>query len=140
MPPEADQNNTLPTVSEYMHRNIISIPGEASLQEAARMMAEQSVGALLVAQGDQYIGIISEKRLAREGAAKGLKPETAKVQSVMRPQPISIESNRTVQEAQALMKSKAVRHLVVTEGGKIVGIVSLSDLIPYYTDFFENSG
>ncbi len=126
-----------PPVAEYMHRQIISIPAEATLQEAARVMAEHSVGALLVVRGDQYVGIISEKRLATEGAAKGLNPENARVESIMRTDPVSIESDRTVKEAQDLMKAKAVRHLVVTESGQVVGVVSISDLIPYYTARFE---
>ena len=55
----------------------------------------------------------------------------------MRPQPISIESDRPVREAQAVMKTEGVRHLVVTEQGQTVGIVSISDLIRFYTDFFR---
>ena len=125
------------TINEYMHRNIVTIPVEATLKEAAQKMADNQVGALLVTQNGQYVGIISEKRLAREGAAKGLNPETSLVQSVMRSQIISIESQEPVKEAQALMKTKAVRHLVVTENGNIVGVVSISDLIRYYTDFFD---
>lgn len=140
MPAPGDIGRTPPHVSEYMHRTLMKIPAEASLREAGQLMAERGVGALLAVRGDQYVGIISDKRLAREAAAKGLDPETTKVEAVMRPDPISIESNRTVREAQELMKTKGVRHLVVKEGGEIVGIVSISDLIRYYTDFFEGSG
>lgn len=126
------------TVSEYMRRDIVSIPEHATLQEAARLMAERSVGALLVERGGQYVGIISEKRLAREGAAKGLNPEITRVTEVMRADPISVESDRTAREAQDLMKAKGVRHLVVKEKGKIVGMLSLSDLIRLYTAFFDD--
>ncbi len=103
-------------------------------------MAEQSVGALLVTRGKDYVGIISEKRLAREGAAKGHNPETTQVQSIMRKDPISIEGDRSVKEAQDLMKAQGVRHLVVTESGTIAGVLSISDLIRYYTAFFEDAG
>lgn len=140
MPNPNDQKQPTPLVSEYMHRTIVSIPSEASLQEAARLMAEQSVGALLVTQGKDYVGIISEKRLAREGAAKGHNPETTQVQSIMRKNPISIEHDRSVKDAQDLMKAQGVRHLVVTESGTIAGVVSISDLIRYYTAFFESGG
>lgn len=140
MPGPSDTGKTPPQVSEYMHRTLMKIPAEASLREAGQLMAERGVGALLAVRGDLYVGIISDKRLAREAAAKGLDPQTTKVEAIMRPDPISIESHRTVREAQALMKEKGVRHLVVKEGGEIVGIVSISDLVRYYTDFFEGNG
>lgn len=135
-----DTGKSPPHVSEYMHRTLMKIPADASLREAGQLMAERGVGALLAVRGDQYVGIISEKRLAREAAAKGLDPETTRVQDVMRRDPISIESDRTVREAQDLMKARGVRHLVVKQAGEIVGIVSISDLIRYYTDFFEGGG
>lgn len=139
MSESGETSKKLPHVSEYMHRTLMKIPAEASLREAGQLMAERQVSALLAVRGDQFVGIISDKRLAREAAAKGLNPETTKVEVVMRPDPISIESHRTVREAQDLMKAKGVRHLVVKEAGVIVGIVSISDLIRYYTDFFEGS-
>ena len=92
---------------------------------------------LLVTEDDAYVGIVSDKRLAREGIAKGLNPETTTVRAIMREQMLVIESDQPVREAQEMMKSHGVRHLVVTEQGTIVGIVSISDLIRYYTDFFE---
>lgn len=95
------------------------------------------ISALLVTEGDRYVGIVSDKRLAREGIGKGLNPETTTVRAIMRSKLLTIESDRPVREAQAMMKQHGVRHLVVTETGQIVGIVSLSDLIRYYTDFFE---
>jgi len=126
-------------VRDYMHREIKTISADASLREAGQAMADNRVGALLVVRGQEYVGIISEKRLTREGMAKGLNPETTQVQSLMRPEPIGIEGDRSVKEAQALMKTRGVRHLVVTEKGKIVGMVAISDLIRFYSDFFDES-
>lgn len=83
------------------------------------------------------MGIVSDKRLAREGIAKGLNVETTTVRAILRSKMLMIESNQPVREAQAMMKANGVRHLVVTEAGKIVGIVTISDLILYFTDFFE---
>jgi len=59
------------------------------------------------------------------------------VRAIMRSEMLLIESDQPVREAQAMMKANGVRHLVVTEAGKIVGIVTISDLIRYFTDFFE---
>lgn len=129
--------NTDPRVSDYMHRDIKTISVDATLHEVGQALAKQKISALLVTEGDQYVGIVSDKRLAREGIAKGFNPETTTVRTIMRSKLLTIESDRPVKEAQAMMKENGVRHLVVTEHGNIVGIVSISDLIRYYTDFFE---
>lgn len=132
-----DSSKKSSTLSDYMHRDIVTISAMASLQDAGRMMQERLVGALLVVEGNEYVGIVSEKRLAREGTGQGRNPETTLVRDIMRPSPIGIDSSKTVKEAQDVMKSNGVRHLVVREDDKIVGILGLSDLIRYYTDFFD---
>ncbi len=128
---------TLPTINEYMARNVKTISVDATLKELSQSFIDQGVSALIVTEGPDYIGIVSDKRLAREGIAKGLNIETATVRTVMRSEMLMIESNRPVREAQAMMKTNGVRHLVVTEEGKIVGLVTISDLIRYFSDFFE---
>lgn len=128
---------TLPTINEYMARNVKTISVDATLKELSQSFIDQGVSALIVAEGAEYVGIVSDKRLAREGIAKGLNIETTTVRSIMRAEMLMIESNRPVREAQSMMKTNGVRHLVVTEEGKIVGIVTISDLIRYFSDFFE---
>jgi predicted transcriptional regulator len=124
-------------VYEYMHADIASIAVEATLKEASQAFTEKGVGALLVKEGQDYIGIISETRLSREGIAKGLNVETTSVRSIMRADLITVEFDQSVNEAREIMKANGVRHLVVKEKDKIVGIITLSDLIRYYADFFE---
>ena len=128
---------TPPTISEYMARNVKTISVDATLKELSQSFIDQGVSALLVKDGDDYVGIVSDKRLAREGVAKGLNMETTTVRAIMRSEMLLIESDQPVREAQAMMKANGVRHLVVTEAGNIVGIVTISDLIRYFTDFFE---
>ena len=126
-----------PPISEYMTRNVKTIPVGSTLKDLSQAFIDQGVSALLVTEGEQYVGIVSDKRLAREGIAKGLNVETTPVREIMRSQMLQIESDRPVREAQAMMKVNGVRHLVVTEEGKVVGIVTISDLIRYFSDFFE---
>jgi signal-transduction protein with cAMP-binding, CBS, and nucleotidyltransferase domain len=136
----AEQDNakkTSPTISEYMARDVKTIAVEATLKELSQSFIDQGVGALLVTDGDDYVGIVSDKRLSREGVAKGLNMEATTVRAIMRSEMLLIESDQPVREAQAMMKANGVRHLVVTEAGKIVGIVTISDLIRYFSDFFE---
>ena len=136
----AEQDNagkSPPTISEYMARNVKTISVDASLKSLSQSFIDQGVSALLVTEGEKYVGIVSDKRLTREGVAKGLPMETTTVRAIMRSEMLLIESDRPVREAQAMMKTNGVRHLVVTEAGQIVGIVTISDLIRYFTDFFE---
>ena len=137
MAEQDSSGKTPPTISEYMARNIKTISVDATLKELSQSFIDQGVSALLVTEGADFVGIVSDKRLSREGIAKGLNIETTTVRSIMRSEMLMIESNRPVREAQAMMKTNGVRHLVVTETGKIVGIVTISDLIRYFTDFFE---
>lgn len=132
----------LSAVADHMSRSIKSVRAEATLQEASRLMATFNIGSLLVTKDGQYMGILTDTDLARKGMAQGINPETASVQSLMSSPIISIESHKTVEEAHILMKGKGgegFRHLVVRESGKIVGIVSLSDLIRYYASNFQMS-
>ncbi|MDX1412309.1 MAG: CBS domain-containing protein [Nitrospirales bacterium] len=126
-----------PTISEYMTRNVKTISVNATLKELSQAFIDQGVSALLVTDGNEYVGIVSDKRLTREGVAKGLNIETTTVKAIMRSEMLQIDSQQPVREAQAMMKANGVRHLVVTETGKIVGIVTISDLIRYFSDFFE---
>ena len=133
--PDQDQK-TKSTIKDYMNQDVKTIAVDATLQELSQAFVAQGISTLLVKEGDNYVGIVSDKRLAREGIAKGLNTETTPVRTIMRANMLTIESDLPVREAQTMMKSNGVRHLVVTEQGKIVGIVSISDLIRFYTDFF----
>ena len=128
---------TQPTIKDYMHGDVKTISVDATLKDLGQSFADQGVSSLLVKEGDEYVGIVSDKRLAREGIGKGLNVETTTVRSIMRQNMLRIESDQPVREAQAMMKANGVRHLVVTEQGQIVGVLSISDLIRFFTDFFE---
>lgn len=134
---EPDENQkTKSTIKDYMNQDVKTIAVDATLQELSQAFVAQGVSTLLVKEGGTYVGIVSDKRLAREGIAKGLNTDTTPVRAIMRANMLTIESDLPVREAQTMMKSNGVRHLVVTEQGNIVGIVSISDLIRFYTDFF----
>ena len=132
------EDQKMSKVCDYMHRDIMTIPVEATLRETSQVMNEKGVGALLVKEGEDYVGFISEERLTREGVAKGLDAEAVSVGSIMRKNLITIESDQSVNEARKTMKNEGVRHLIVKEGNNVVGIITLSDLIRYYAEFFED--
>jgi CBS domain-containing protein len=138
MPESGDlEEQLLSEVGELMSREIRTVASDASLREAGRLMDKFNVGSLLVVGGGQYIGILTDTDLARKGLAKGVDPEKDRVQSLMSSPIITIDCHRLVEDARALMKGKGIRHLPVTDEGKIVGIISLGDLIRYYAATFK---
>jgi CBS domain-containing protein len=137
--PDTDdlEEKLLSEVGDLMSREIRTIAPDTTLREASRLMGKYNVGSLLVLGGGEYLGILTDTDLARKGLAQGVNPEKDKVQSFMSSPIITIDVHRLVEEARAIMKGKGIRHLAVTEEGKIVGIISLGDLIRYYAATFK---
>ncbi len=118
-----------------MTRQIKTISPSASLCDAAKMMREMRVGALFVEENGNYIGVISETDLVRKGMAHGKDPHIEKVQTSMSSPIITLEMDRPASDASDLMNEKGIRHLAITDSGKIVGLVSVRDLLRYYKNW-----
>lgn len=119
-----------------MNKEIKSIPPETTLAAASQKMREQQVGSLLVRRGDDYIGILSESDLVRRGMAEGRNPSQATVESIMNRPIITIDVKKTAEDANALMSERAIRHLAVTENNRIIGVLSVRDLLIYFKNRF----
>ncbi len=115
-----------------MNRNLCVVEPERTLKEAAQVMARDRVGCLLVKQGADYVGILSETDIVRRALAEGLGPETCAVSQVMSAPIITIDVEQSITHANEIMSAKKIRHLVVTERGEVVGIISVRDLVLYY--------
>ncbi|MGB0909001.1 MAG: cyclic nucleotide-binding/CBS domain-containing protein [Nitrospirales bacterium] len=127
------KNTSGPSVAEYMSSSIQSISMDATLQEAGQSFTQWKIGSLLVQSGDEFVGYITETELTREVVGGGLDASTTKVETCMREPVITIESSDAIVEAVRLMKEKATRHLAVTESGRVIGVVSVSDVLRYYS-------
>ncbi len=99
------------------------------------LMREERTGALLVTEQDRYVGIVSETDLVRKGLADHLDPAMEPVRRIMSRPIISIEIDRTAHEASDLMAEKGIRHLAVTEDDRIVGMLSVRDLLRYFKNW-----
>lgn len=119
-----------------MSRDIRTISPEATLAEAAGLLRDARIGALLVAAHGSYIGVVSETDLVRKAMAAGLDPAREHVRAIMSSPVISIEIDRSAHEASDLMADRGIRHLAITQDGQIVGIISVRDLLR----FFKNWG
>ncbi|MBI3803790.1 MAG: CBS domain-containing protein [Nitrospirae bacterium] len=112
-----------------MHRDVQEISPKATLRQAAKQMRDKKVGSLLVSEGVERIGIVSETDFVRKALAEGVNPDTTPVEKIMSQPIISIDIDKTAKEANDLMATKGIRHLAVADKGIIVGIISVRDLV-----------
>lgn len=118
-----------------MTRAILTIGPDATLTEAARLMRDAQVGALLVVHEGAYLGVVSETDLVRKAMAQELDPAQAPVKTVMTSPLITMESDRSAHDASDLMADRGIRHLAVTQDGQIVGMISVRDLLRYFKNW-----
>src|SRR3972149_3107169 len=118
-----------------MTREIKTIDPTASLYDAAKIMRDKRVGALFVEEAGNYIGVISETDLVRRGMAEDKNLRLEKVRAIMSSPIISIDIDRPASDASDLMSEKGTRHLAVTDSGKIVGLISVRDLLRYFKNW-----
>ena len=113
---------------------VYSIHPDATVFDAVAKMADNDIGSLIVMDGDALVGIITERHYARNVILKGRTSPATLVREIMERQVITVRPEQTVEGCMALMTDKRVRHLPVTEGGKIIGIVSIGDLVKSIID------
>ena len=110
-------------------RSIFSVDPDAPVLEAIRAMAEHQVGALLVMQGEALTGIVSERDYARKVILRGRSSTDTPVRDIMSSPVLTVQPDTTVEKCMQLMTDRHVRHLPVTDGGRVVGMVSIGDLV-----------
>lgn len=108
---------------------IYSIEPGAMVVEALQLMAEKMVGALLVREGDRLVGIFSERDYSRKIALLERSSRTTAIREVMTADLICVEPNDTMEYCMQLMTDKRIRHLPVLEQGRLIGMISIGDLV-----------
>lgn len=114
--------------------DVYTITPEAPVLDAIRLMAERRVGALLVLRDGALAGIVTERDYARKVILKGHSSRETPVSDIMTPAPTSVSPATTVEECMRLCTELRVRHLPVLDNGKLVGIVSIGDLVKAVID------
>ncbi|HSB62092.1 MAG TPA: CBS domain-containing protein [Vicinamibacteria bacterium] len=113
---------------------VYSIDIQATVYEALKMMADKNVGALVVLEGEKLAGIFSERDYARKVVLLGKSSKDTPVSELMTAKVVTIDPDRTAGECMALMTERRFRHLPVIDGGKLVGVISIGDIVRTVVD------
>jgi CBS domain-containing protein len=114
---------------ESKGKEVYAVAPDAPVYEAIRQMAEKNVGALVVLKGSELVGIVSERDYARKVILHGRSSAETPVGQIMTSPVITVSPGQTVQDCMKLMTERRVRHLPVVEGGRVIGMVSIGDLV-----------
>jgi CBS domain-containing protein len=112
----------------------ISIERGTDVQTAARIMRDRRINSLFVTNGKEVVGILTSTDMVRRVAAAGIDTLTTTAEQIMSAPIVTIEEDKTVLDASDLMAQKHIRHLGVTQGGKLVGMISVRDLLVFLTN------
>jgi len=115
-------------VSDIMKRNVVKIGRDAPAQDAMKIMIENDIGSLLVEKGSNY-GIVTRKDIVNKVIARGKDPMEVKVKDIMTEPILTVSPDMSITETARLMAKTNVRRFPVVDDGKLVGIVSNSDIL-----------
>lgn len=110
-------------------RDVFTIAPEATILDALRMMADHNIGALLVASGNEIVGIVSERDCIRKVELKGKHVNDTQVREIMTSDVINVDCSQPLEECMSLMIEKNIRHLPVYDGNELMGLVSVRDVL-----------
>ncbi len=108
---------------------VFAVAPEAPVVEAIRLMADKSIGAVLVLRGETLAGILSERDYARKVVLQGRSSADTPASAIMTAQVVTVGPDTPVHACMQLMTERRIRHLPVVEGGQVVGVISIGDLV-----------
>ena len=118
----------MPTVREVMSKDLVTVERSATVEEASAVMWGGQAGSALVMEGDRLIGIFTERDIMKALSRHADLGRTATVRECMTFDPVTVDADASVGEALDRLLTGGFRHLPVTEGGRLVGIVSMTDV------------
>jgi len=121
------------SIRRHVTRDVVALDGTTAIREAARLMTERRIGSVAVRDGGTIVGLVTERDLVETVLARG-RDASQPIREAMRPGLPRVSADATETECSALMRDHTTRHLLVEEGGKVVGIVSMRDIIQLMLD------
>lgn len=129
---------TIAAILQHKGTEVIQVQGGDSMRTAVALLAERRIGCVPVVDGDQVIGIFSERDVVRQIATHGEAVLDSPLSKVMTSPPQTVSPSMSVLTALSLMTQRRMRHLPVIESGRMVGFVSIGDLVKYRIDRIES--
>jgi CBS domain-containing protein len=120
---------SLKQLLEAKGSQVYSIAPDAKVIEALQIMAQRDIGALVVLDGARLAGVMSERDYARKVILRGKSSQDVPVREIMTAEVVTVDPARTIEECMALVTQRRIRHLPVLEDGKLIGLVSIGDLV-----------
>ena len=120
---------TVKEILEAKSHKLLSISPQASVLDALKLMAEKDVGALVVLDGEGLAGIFSERDYARKVILHGKSSKATPVSEIMTHKVVCVRPDQSVEECMALMTDKRIRHLPVLDDPKVIGVISIGDVV-----------
>ena len=114
---------------------VFAVKPESSVLEAMQLMAEKNTGAVMVTSGDRITGILSERDCVRKLDLGGRSAENTKVEEIMTRDVLYVEAGQSIDECMAVMIDKNIRHLPVYDNGKLLGVMSVRDVLKEVVDY-----
>ena len=118
-------------------REVFSVPPDAPVLAALRILADKDIGVVLVLDGDRLVGVMSERDYARGGEVAGRSAKETLVRELMTSKVVMVTPDHTVEQCMALMTAEHVRHLPVLDQDRVVGVVSIRDLVKETVSHYE---
>lgn len=118
-------------IHNYMAESLLSIDPTATVLEASHMMNDNEIHSLLVEEGGEYIGIITNTDISKKLVGENLDPDKVQVAAVMSFPLIKLESQESMERAAQVMRDHAIHHLAITEHGAMLGTLSINDYHKY---------
>ena len=110
------------------NQTLVTLAPQTTVREAAKLMTERKIGAIMVVEGGKLVGIFSERDVLGRVVARGLDPDKATLRETMTPNPVTVAPEDAPAAALEMMAQRGFRHLPVVQGERIVGMVSIRDL------------
>jgi CBS domain-containing protein len=123
---------------EHKGASVFSVPLSGTAAEAVQEMNRHKVGAVLIMDGGRLAGIFTERDVLSRVVVAGLDPKTTPMERVMTREPITVASTTTIEEVMALFTNKRFRHLPVVDGGRLVGLISIGDILRWMVDMHRH--
>lgn len=123
--------STVRNILEEKGHAVVAVPPSFTAFQALEVMRDMNVGGLLIVERDDLVGIFTERDYARKVILKGKTSKEIQVSELMTPDPITVSPDTTIEDCMSLMTNKFIRHLPVVDEDKVVGVISIGDVVRF---------